>query len=158
MTSQICLAIGACVMYIHALVNAARNQAAAQPASEECNHEATEVGDGSWLRAGLRVDLGVTCWADHVGGVGPDWHNCRHNGRGHSGRLGREGAHRGHSADRLSIAGRSTGWRNETVGWRSRAILVPHVWRSIRRSRKLSFGQELSRFFGRQEKVTFLFR
>lgn len=45
MSSEIGLAVGARMMHVHALVDAARNQATAEPAAEERNQKARNVRD-----------------------------------------------------------------------------------------------------------------
>lgn len=45
MSSEVGLAVGARMMHVHALVNAARDQTATEPAAKECNQKARNVGD-----------------------------------------------------------------------------------------------------------------
>lgn len=119
MSPEIGLAVGARMMHVHAFVDAARNQAAAEPAAEERNQKARNVRDEAGRRRGLGVDLGVAAGTDHVGRLGPNGHDGRDDGRPRwLGHVRNEGTGRWDAADGLCIAGRCRRGRNESVRWR----------------------------------------
>lgn len=116
MSSEIGLAVGARVMHVHALVDAARNQTAAEPAPKKRNQKARNVRNQSRRSGGLRVDLGVATRTDHVRRLGSDRDHGGDDGR--SRRLGcarRERTCRRNATDGLCIAGRCRLGRDETV-------------------------------------------
>lgn len=106
MSAQIRLAIGARVMHIHAVVDATRNETAAQDTSEQGNEEAGQVGDDAGLSACLSVHFGSTIWTHQMCGLPANGHHCRHNDCG-AGLCGRQWTDWLDAADRLSVAG----WR-----------------------------------------------
>lgn len=119
MSSEIGLAVGARVMHVHALVDAARNQTAAEPAAEKCNQKARNVCDKPWRGGGLGVYLGVTARADHVRRLGSNRNDRCNYGRPRGlGHVRNEGTGRRNATDGLCIAGRSRRGRDETVRWR----------------------------------------
>lgn len=118
MSSEIGLAVGARMMHIHALVDAARNQATAEPAAEKRNQKARNVGDEAGRSGGLGVDLGVTAGTDHVRRLGAHRNDGRDDGRSRwLGHIRHEGTGRRDTTDGLCIAGRRRWRRNETVRW-----------------------------------------
>lgn len=133
MSSEIGLAVGARVMHVHALVDAARNQTAAEPATKKCNQKAGNVRDEAGRRGGLGVDLRVAAGTDHVRRLGANGNHGGDDGRPRwLGHVRHEGTSRGNATDGLCIAGWSRlGWY-ETV--RRRGFLahfrigIPFRW------------------------------
>lgn len=123
MSSEVGLAVGARMMHVHALVDAARDQTATEPAAKECNQKARNVGDEAGRRRGLGVDLRVATGTDHVRRLRSNRNHCRDDGR--SRRLGHvryEGTCRGNATDGLRVAGWGRLGRYETV--RRRGLLA----------------------------------
>lgn len=120
-------------MHVHAVIDAARYQAASQPATakeereliqwfqeaitnnspEQGNQKSRQIGNHSGLGARGRLNLGVTRWTDHV---------CRRaaygNQRGHNCCVSGCGRHNGcvwahglHAAYRLLVGWRRRRWR-----------------------------------------------
>lgn len=118
MSSEIGLAVGARMMHVHALVDAARNQATAEPAAEERNQKARNVRDEAGRSGRLSVDLGVATGTDHVRRLGSYWDDGRDDGRPRwLGHVRNEGTGRRDATDGLCIAGWGRRGRNETVRW-----------------------------------------
>lgn len=119
MSSEIGLAVGTRMMYVHALVDAARNQATAEPAAKERNQKARHVRDEAGRSGGLGVDLGVAAGTDHVRCLRTNWDDGRDDGRSRwLGHVRNEGTGRRNATDGLCIAGWGRRGRNETVRWR----------------------------------------
>lgn len=105
-------------MHVHALVDAARNQATAEPATKERNQKARNVRDEAGRSGRLGVDLGVATRADHVRCLGSYRHDRRDDGRPRwLGHVRNEGTSRRDATDGLCIAGRGRRGRNESVRW-----------------------------------------
>lgn len=119
MPSEIGLAVGAGVMNVHTLVDAARNQTATKPAAEECDQKTGNVCNQTGRGCGLGIDFGMAARADHVRGCRSD-----RDDRGDDGRsillwrVRYEWAGRWNASHRLCVAGRSRWWgHRKTVGW-----------------------------------------
>lgn len=118
MSSEVGLAVGARMMHVHALVDAARNQATAEPAAKERNQKARNVRDEAGRSGRLRVDLGVATGTDHVRRLGSYWDDGRDDGWPRwLGHVRDEGTGRRDATDGLCIAGWGRRGRNETVRW-----------------------------------------
>lgn len=66
MTSKICAAIGTRMAHIHALIDAAWNQTAAQPTAEKCNQKSRHPCNDARRCGRFRVDLTAATWTDGV--------------------------------------------------------------------------------------------
>lgn len=113
------------MVHVHALVDAARNQTAAEPAAKECNQKAGNVRNEAGRCRGLGVDLRVATGTDHVRRLGSNRnHRCDDGRPLWLGYVRHEGAGRGNATDGLCIAGRSRLGRYEAV---RRGGLLAHL-------------------------------
>lgn len=126
MSSEVGLAVGTRVMYIHALVDAARNQAAPKPAAKESDQKTRNISDQTGRGFGLRVNLGMAAGADHVRCL---WSNRDDGGYdGRSGRLlncGREWTGRGDPSHCLCVTGWGRRLGYESINWWG--LFVHHI-------------------------------
>lgn len=118
MSSEIGLAVWARMMHVHALVDAARNQATAEPATKERNQKARNVRDEAGRSGRLGVDLGVATGTDHVRCLGSYGDDRRDDGRPRwLGHVRNKGTGRRNATDGLRITGWGRRGRNESVRW-----------------------------------------
>lgn len=116
MPSEIGLAVGARMMHVHALVDATRNQATAEPATKKCNQKTRNVRNEAGRRRGLGVDFRVATGTDHVRRLGSNRNHRRDDGRPRwLGHVRHERTSRRNATDGLCVAGRSRLRRYETV-------------------------------------------
>lgn len=81
MSSKVGLAVWAWVVYVHTLVDAARNQAASEPAAKKSNQKTGNIRDQTGRGCGLSIDLGMATGTNHVCCLGSDWNHCGYNRR-----------------------------------------------------------------------------
>lgn len=127
MSSEIGLAVRASVMYVHTLVDAAWNQTASKPATEQCDEKSGNVCNQTGRSRGLGIDFGMAAGTDHVRRS-----RSNRNDRGNDGwpvllwHVRNEGTGRRNASHGLCVAGWSRRWRHrEPVGrwWR---LLLAH--------------------------------
>lgn len=119
MSSEVGLAVRARVMYVHALVDAARNQAAPKPAAKQSDQKARNISDQTGRRFGLCVNLGMAAGADHVRCLWSNRDDRCYDGR--CGRLmncGREWTSRWDPSHGLCVAGWGRCLGYEAINWR----------------------------------------